>query len=219
MLRYLAHPYELLGVAVAVVLCLYGHNIAQALTARLLGDSTSSRQGFTSLRPGTHLSPYGTVAVALAFFGWGFAATVPMETRFVRRRQRTAAALLAGPLAIFVVLLAAALVYRVASPQGHLHQAAFFAVLSAAGLCIVSLLPFPPLALGRVLSLYAPTTAGWQRARYQLEQTQVGSLIALAVLLLPVLLPGLPDVVGQLSAPLVRGVGHLLAITDLQTLP
>lgn len=212
MLRYLAHPYQLAGVLVVVVLGLFAHNLAQAFTARMLGDLTAARSGWLRVSPGKQLDPLGLVAVALVPFGWGFSAAVPMNTRFLRRRARPVIALLAGPAALFLLLVASVALVRTAGSQRQLSEFALFAANSAAGLCVVSLLPFPPLALGRALALFAPRTIGWQRARYQLEETPTGRLVALGVLLLPIVFAGLPDIVGQLASPLLRHVLDLFAV-------
>jgi len=221
-LHHLSHPYTLLGVLVAVVVGLFGHNLAQAWTARALGDSSAVRNGYGALDPQRHLEPLGVVCVLLVHFGWGFPAPVPLPTRFRRERTRVAVALAAGPVFLLGLTALAVLLLRAArdQPTGHLFEFGAGAALSAAGLFITSCLPVPPCAVGRIVFLYAPYTPGWQQARYRLVETPMGPLIVLAVLLLPVIFTLLPDVVGQLSGPLVRALARaegVLGSRNIQT--
>ena len=218
MLHHLAHPYTLIGVVVAVFVGLLGHNLAQAATARVLGDGTAARQGWLKLSLSRQVNPFGAVAALLVSYGWSFLAPVPMATRFRRERPRTAAALLAGPVFLFLLLVLGLLGLRGATSGGgraHLAEMTGAFAFSVAGLLITSLLPVPPLTGGRLFFLYAPPSPGWQRARQQLEGTQLGVVIALGVLLLPVAFPSFPDVVGQLAEPLWRNLGRALGIAGL----
>lgn len=214
MLRELAHPDYLLGLVLAVLVGLFGHNLAQAWAARALGDPTAAREGF--LRPRwRQLEPLGVVAAALTVGAWGFPSKVPVETRFRRARPRAAAILLAGPVVLVLLTLVGVGVSQAVAPAGlnsgaFAYHAAVAYSTSIGGLTVVSLLPFPPLALGRALWMWAPTTAAWSRARLALEEESIGSIIAFAILLLPVLFTGLPDVVGQLEPTLLRHLDALL---------
>lgn len=213
MLRELAHPDLLLGLVVGVVLGLLGHNLAQAWTARLLRDGQAAREGFLRIS-WRQVEPLGLVAAALTVGAWGIPARVPVETRFRRSRGRAVVILLSGPLVLLLLTAAGIGVTKALEPTALSHQFAFRAAVayctSVAGLTVVSLLPFPPLALGRALWMWAPSTPGWARVRYALEEESVGLLIAFAVLLLPLLFRGLPDVVGQLQPPLLRDLDQLI---------
>ncbi len=209
MLHHLSHPYQLLGVVVAVAVGLFGHNVAQAWAAKLFGLPGPVRAGYGGLTPARQLDPFGVVCSALVHYGWGFPAAVPLIPRFRRERARSAAALVAGPLFLLVLCGGFLLILR-SSTSGHLVEFCAYGAVSAAGLCVTSCLPIPPLSGGWLLFLYAPVSPGWARARYQLTETQAGALIALAILLIPSVFPALPDVVGQLAGPLVRGLASLL---------
>jgi len=213
-LRELAHPDLLLGFVLAVLVGLFGHNLAQAWAARAFGDLAAAREGF--LRPRwRQLEPLGVVAAALTVGAWGFPSKVPVETRFRRSRPRAAVILLAGPVVLVVLTLLGVGVSQAVAPSGlgsgafAYHVAVAYST-SIGGLTVMSLLPFPPLALGRALWMWAPTSPGWSRARLALEEESIGSIIAFAILLLPLLFNGLPDVVGQLEPPLLRHLDALL---------
>lgn len=205
LLRYLAHPYQLLGVVLAVVVGLIGHNLVQAWVADRLGDREPRRRGF--LRPDLHRQAdgIGAIATLVVPFGWGFAAPVPIEARFRRQRMRATIALLAGP-AYLVGLLFGAVAIGLHTNDEHALEITGHAIATLAGLVVLSLIPIPPLAGGRVFFLYAPTSPGWQRARFTLGDTNAGRLVAFGILILPILFPLLPDVVHDLAEPLVRGV-------------
>ncbi|HVV30883.1 MAG TPA: M50 family metallopeptidase [Mycobacteriales bacterium] len=205
MLHYLGDPYELLGVIVASVLCLGGHNLAQVWAARLLGDREPARQGFAQLTSKRHVEPLGVVAFALCHFGWGFAAPVPITVRFRRQRSRAAICLLAGPACLFLLTLLFTW-WATHARSEHWAEFTVYAAMSSAGWFITSCLPIPPATGGRLVFLYAPATPGWQRARYWLTEGQTGALIVLAVLLLPILFNGLPNVVDELARPLLRNL-------------
>jgi len=198
MLRYLTHPYQLLGIALAVFVGLIGQNLVQAWVANAWGDREPRRQGF--LRPdlSKHIDPLGAVACIVVYFGWGFAAPVPIETRFRRQRFRATVALLSGPAFLLALLFAAAWI-ATNTTNGRVYETALYAAASLSGLTVLSLFPIPPLPGGRAYFLYAPVSPGWQRARYHLAEGHLGRLIALGFVLLPILFPLLPDPVRDLA--------------------
>lgn len=214
MLRELAHPDLLIGFVLAVLVGLFGHNLAQAWTARALGDQTAVRAGFARPR-WRQLEPLGVVAAALTVGAWGFPSQVPVEMRFRRSRHRAVAILMSGPLALALLTFVGVAVTKAVVPGVHGSSAFAFHVAvaystSMGGLTVMSLLPFPPLALGRALWMWAPTSPGWSRARLALEEESIGNVVAFAVLLLPLLFNGLPDVVGQLDPPLLQHLDGFL---------
>ena len=209
MLRYVLHGWLLLGFAGSVVIGLSGHDLVQAWGARLLGDSRAVREGFG--RPGrAQIDPLGIVTTVLTYGAFGWAAPVPMEVRFRRQRARASVALLLGPAYLFALALGAAALRARTQIGSDWFEVWDAAVVCCAGLLVLSLAPFPPLALGRVLWMYAPTTPGWQRARYLFEEESIGSLIAFAFLVLPLMFTPLPDVVGTLGGHLVNGLSDLV---------
>jgi Zn-dependent protease len=48
---------------------------------------------------------------------------------------------------------------------------------------VVSLIPLPPLEGGRLLFLFTPKTAGWQKAEYQLAERNIGLILVLVGLI------------------------------------
>lgn len=219
MLYQLRHLGALLGIAVALVVGVLLHDAAQTLTAQAAGDRTPRQQGRLTPRLGPHLDPFGAVAAVL--LGWGWGSAVPMDERWRARRGRLALALAAGPATylLLTVLAALALAPIAASPTQLLTEfpGRFCAALAYTwgALFVVSLLPVPPLDGGRIVLALAPPSVGWQKARYQLEERNIGLIVALVVLLLPLLFPRAPDVVGQLMPALLDGIGSLVGQPSL----
>lgn len=212
MLYHLAHPLTLLGIALALLCGVTAHNLAQVEAARLLGDRTPVQQRFLTLRPTRQFSIYGVIPMLLVSGGWGFAQPVPMTPRYWSRRGRVALALAAGPVAYLVLCLLALMGLKLSLNSISLAQVWAAAAETLAGVFILSLLPVPPLDGGRILFTLVPPSRGWQQARYQLEERNFGLAIALAVVLLPQLFPGLPSIVGQLVTPLLTGLTHLVGL-------
>jgi hypothetical protein len=224
-------PALLLGIIAALYIGVVVGSAATVLTAKVLGDPMGQREHRLSLNPVRHVQIYSAVMMVLGGFGW--AEQVPLNDRWRARRFHVAAAVLARPIAYALLALAAA-----AGAKGVLAHGAFFvapdripeAVVFGdhgrsfpaelllmmsevfAALCVVSLIPVPPTDLGRVIFTLGGNSIGWQKARYQLEERNIGLVIVLAVLLLPIAFTSFPSVVGQLAPELVSGLGRVAGL-------
>jgi Zn-dependent protease len=225
-LFHLAEPAALLGIAIAFVLGVYGHDFAQVLVSWALGDPWAKRAGKLSLKPAAHVGPFSAVSVIVVGVGW--TEPVPMNDRWRRRRFHVAFSVLAGPLAYLLLALASLAGFRglaeratvdfgnrtldvVTSLPFGAEMLGWMAV-TFASLFILSLVPLPPMDGGRILFTLAPTSPGWAKARYNLEERNWGLGIIMAILLLPVLFQGFPSVVGQLVPPLIRGLARVVGL-------
>jgi hypothetical protein len=227
MLFVLDKPALLLAIIAALYIGVVVGGAATVLTARALGDPMGQRSGFLSLNPAKHVQIYSAVSMVLAGYGW--AEQIPLNDRWRARRFHVCAAVLARPVAYAVLSLAAVAgakavnvsTYLVGVDRipkalaGNAHESfpAEFLLMMAlvfAGLCVVSLIPLPPTDLGRVIFTLGGTSMSWQKARYQLEERNLGLGIVLALLLLPILFTGFPSWVGQLSPQLVHGLGAIV---------
>lgn len=220
MLYQLRHVGALLGIVVALLVGLLAHDAAQTVVAGAGGDRTPREQGRLRLPLRHHVDVFGAVAAVIA--GWGWGSPVPLDLRWRARRRRVALALLAGPAAYLVLTVLGVLLVRTVGPEQLLGEfpGRFLAALTWTwgALFIISLLPVPPLDGGRILLVLAPPTPGWQRARFQLEERNVGVALALAVVLLPRLFAGFPGVVEQLMPTLLDGLGAMVGATGLGAL-
>ncbi|MBL7497794.1 M50 family metallopeptidase [Frankia sp. CNm7] len=227
MLFYLAEPAALLGMILALVIGVYAHDTAQIYAAKLVRDPTPRRSGrlSTGLIP-ARVGPFSAVSMLIAGNGW----TEPIRMNEVWRKRRfhVSAALLAGPLAYLLLAFGAiAGVAALSDPVflnvdgrsielgrdgGFPAEMLLMMSFTFASLFILSLIPIPPTDGGRVLFLLGPQSPGWRNASYKLSETHLGIILLLVVLLLPVLFPSLPSIVGQLAPPLVRGLGAIVGL-------
>jgi len=217
-LYQLRHPGTLLGIALALVVGLLLHDLAQTLVARATGDETPTRAGRAAPRLLPHVDPFGAVAAVLV--GWGWGSATPLDERWRARRWRVVLALGAGPATYLLLAFLGALFVRlVVTPDQVLQElpGRFCLALTFtwAALAVVSLLPVPPLDGGRVVLALAPQTLAWQRIRQQLEERNLGTVVALVLVVVPRLFPGFPDVVAQLLSPLLDGLGGLVGVRGL----
>ena len=73
------------------------------------------------------------------------------------------------------------------------------------GIAVLSLVPLPPLDGGRLLFGLAPRTHGWLRAEHQLVERNIGTVVLLALLVIPLggPVPVLPQVLDSLLEPVL----------------
>lgn len=228
MLYLLRRPSELLGAALALIVGITLHSVAQAAAARATGDRMPAASGRLVPDPRRHFDVFGIIVMLLAGVGWN--KPVPFqEPRFRGARTRYVLAILAGPVtnlalgALGLVALRAlgAPIMLTVSPKGLLPFYTFpekllyeFAVVNAA-VGVLTLIPLPPLDGARILWAFAPKSAGWRNARYQLEERNIG--IGLCVLLMVPFFGGeglLMSVVlavsGAFLAPIALALGMLI---------
>ena len=229
MLFVLNKPALLLGIIAALYLGVVLGSCATVLVAKLLGDPMGQRQGKLSLNPVKHVQIYSAVSMVLAGYGW--AEQVPLNDRWRARRFHVVASVLARPITYAILSLGAvagssAISVRtygvvtdripeaVAGTTGHNFAAELLLQMGLvfAALCVISLIPLPPTDLGRVIFTLGGNSIGWQKARYQLEERNIGLAVVLALLLLPIAFTGFPSWVGQLAPQLVNGFGSIFGI-------
>jgi Zn-dependent protease len=224
-LLLLRHPTALLGVALALLVGIVAHSVVQAAVAKALGDRQPAAFGRLNPEPRRHFDPFGVIVMLLAGVGWN--KPVPFtEPRFRGARTRYVLAVLSGPLTNLLLAVAGLIALRAVQPpvllsvnpgasvvRFGLGQAVLleFALVNAA-LGVLTLVPLPPLDGARILWAYAPKTSGWQQARYQLEERNIG--IGICVLLLLPLFGGVGllmnvvlAVTGAFLAPIAQALG------------
>ncbi len=234
MLFVLNKPALLLGMIVGLYIAVVVGSAATVLVAKAFSDPMGQRQGRLTLNPVKHVHIYSAVTMVLGGYGW--AEQVPLNDRWRARRYHVTAAIMARPvtyaLLCFAAVAAAKGVNAAAYGVGvgripeaiavNRMNASVFAVelllqmaVVFAAMCVISLIPFPPTDLGRVIFTLGGNSMGWQKWRYQLEDRNFGLVIVMALLLLPIVFTGFPSVVGQLAPELVRGLGSIAGV-DVQ---
>lgn len=170
----------------ALLLAVTVHELAHALVADRLGDSTARRLGRITLNPLPHIDPLGALAFVLAGFGW--AKPVPVNPQNFRHPVRDMAwVAVAGPVSNFVVAFVALVAVRLLGQVGGafpfvaepLGGVLFWAYVFNLALGIFNLIPLPPLDGGHFLPYLFPR-ASWGFI-HQLEQAGPFLLILLVL--------------------------------------
>lgn len=222
MLYALGQPVSFVLLVLSFVIAVTLHGWVQARAAHRAGDRLPAQEGRLAPDPRRQVDPFGAIAGAISGIGWS--RQVEASTRMPR--GRLAGVLLAGTVANAVVGVAVLAGFRaLGGPavggstlvlqrgvDGDLLLVALYLFgLSNVFVAGLSLVPLPPLPAGRLLFALAPTTPGWQSARYRLVEQNLGVAVLLALLLIPLggpqaLLPSLLDtLLGPLLALLVGG--------------
>lgn len=172
------------------------HELAHAVAAEQLGDSTARNQGRITLNPLAHLDPFGTIMLLVAGFGW--AKPVPVNMNNLRGNPLTGMALiaLAGPVSNIMLAVIAVIPFRMGLlfPE-FTSTAAFLPSISFLLtqfiwinliLAVFNMLPIPPLDGSKILFGLLPYEIG--RKFYWLEQ------YGMMILLVLFIAPGISDV-------------------------
>jgi Zn-dependent protease len=205
MLFLLRSPWLLLGCAVGLLVGIVLRGVVQAYAGRsLLRDRSAFALGRHQPDPRRHVDVFGVVVALLTDppVAWGRPLPFP-EPRFGGRGRYVVVAM-AGPAAQLLLGLALLAGYALAGgPELGLtlalggagqvvadevpitQQLLLGAGVSNLATAVLHLVPLPPLDASRVLFVLAPRSEGWQRARYWLEEQNVG-LALCVVLLIPI---------------------------------
>lgn len=183
--------------AVPVIFGITVHEVAHGWVANRFGDPTARQAGRLTLNPVKHVDPVGTLVVPMLLmlfsnFILGWAKPVPVDARRLRNPRRDMAVVaLAGPGANVLMALFWALVVKLALFYDTLLGSAALPLIymGVAGvfintiLCVLNLLPLPPLDGGRVLTSLVPPS--WTPVMARIEP--FGILIILVLLVTGVL--------------------------------
>jgi Zn-dependent protease len=158
-----------------VVFAITVHEVAHGWAAKKLGDNTAAMLGRLTLNPIKHIDPIGTLLIPglLLLTGTGFifgwAKPVPVDGRnFKNPLHDMAIVAIAGPASNLLMAIAWALIARI----GVIVNTEFVSLplinMGMAGisinlvLCLLNLLPIPPLDGSRVLTGILPHRLAWQ---------------------------------------------------------
>lgn len=202
-------PARIVIWTIPVIFGITVHEVAHGWVANQLGDPTARNAGRLTLNPVRHVDIVGTLLVPLALlllsgFVLGWAKPVPVNAgRLGSPRRDMALVALAGPGSNLLMALAWALVVKLGLVyHTALGGAAILLIfMGVAGifintiLCILNLLPLPPLDGGRVLTSVLP--AAWTPVMARVER--FGLVIILVLLVTGVL--------GRLLRPTLQFIG------------
>lgn len=207
--------FVLLLVATVVALTLHGW-LTAVLCARV-GDRQVVAEGRSQPDPRRQIDPFGAIGALVGGVGWSRAVATPARHR--RGAVMLTTLVPAGVLVVLgIALLAAWHVVSGASlparadvslllrddipfvPAGELALLLSGAAFLVNGL--LSLIPLPPLAGGRLLFALAPRSRGWRQAEHQLAERNIGTVVLLALCLFVTSVPLLPAVLDAIAGPL-----------------
>ena len=202
---------QLLIIAPPLLLALTVHEYAHGLVAFRFGDPTARDAGRLTLNPLKHLDPLGTIAFFFIKFGW--AKPVPVNPNYFRNPKKDMLwVALAGPASNLLLAMAFALLAKamrlVATflPYSTTAEAILLPVnaMLIAGvwinlvLCVINLMPIPPLDGGRIVTGLLPD----RLAVVYLQLERYGFIILLAL--------ALSGVLGKVVLPIIRFANALL---------
>ncbi|MFZ2726060.1 MAG: site-2 protease family protein [Methylococcaceae bacterium] len=158
-----------------VVFAITVHEVAHGWVAKKLGDNTASMLGRLTLNPIKHIDPIGTLLIPglLLLTGTGFifgwAKPVPVDGRnFKKPLHDMALVAIAGPASNLLMAIAWALIARLGVIANSEFVSPPLINMGMAGisinlvLCLLNLLPIPPLDGSRVLTGLLPSRLAWQ---------------------------------------------------------
>lgn len=183
--------------ALPLIFAITLHEAAHGYVAHRLGDSTAYLMGRVSLNPAKHIDPVGTIALPLLMlviskgaFVFGFAKPVPVNFNHLKQPRRDAALVaLAGPAANVLMaclwgsIAKLALVTHSTAPMIRAVQIFFiysgaYGILINCLLCVLNLIPLPPLDGSRILASLLPV----RTANHYLKIEPYGVWILLAII-------------------------------------
>jgi Zn-dependent protease len=219
----LGQPVDFVLLVASFVVAVTLHGWVQARAAARAGDRTPGQEGRLGPDPRRQVDPFGAIAGAISGIGWS-RQVLPTGRQ---PRGRLVAVLLAGTVLNALLGIAALIGFRLlggAAAGGStlvlqrgvgdgdlLLVAVYLFGLMNVFVAALSLVPLPPLPGGTLLFALAPSSSGWQKARYRLVEQNIGVAVLLALLLIPLggpqaLLPTVLDsLLGPALSPLLGG--------------
>src|SRR5215510_3356450 len=159
--------YDLVLLAIPVIVAITFHEAAHGYVALHFGDSTAKDEGRVTLNPLKHVDPFGTVLLpALLYltagFLFGYAKPVPVKFGQLRNpRWDMIWVAIAGPAMNIALAVISAILLRIVLTQGQTIESPLVQVLTSsvqlnAILAVFNMLPLPPLDGSKVIAPFLP---------------------------------------------------------------
>ncbi len=202
--------------AIPLIFAITLHEASHAYAARYFGDSTAYMLGRMTLNPIKHIDPVWTILVPIVTllvspFVFGAAKPVPVNFGALRNPKRDMIwVAAAGPLANLAMMVAWAIIAKIAIVLGGAGPMYFLALVGEAGvfvnalLMVFNLFPLLPLDGGRILMGLLPN-----KLAYAFSRTEPYGMLILVALLVT-------GIVGKFMGPLLEfSMNSIYAIIGL----
>lgn len=190
---------EAIGIIIALLIAIIGHEIMHGLVAHKFGDNTAKDLGRLSPNPIVHIDPVGSILLPVMLFlahspfllGW--AKPVPINMRTVIANRGTNGAImvtLAGITYNFTLAIIFAIAYHIygepnSGVETFVHNLLFQLVLINTVLGFFNLWPIPPLDGSQALKYFA-IGKGWRGVVLWLDKVYpYGMFILIAIIATP----------------------------------
>ena len=199
---------------IPIIFAITLHEVAHGWVAYRLGDPTAKLQKRLSLNPLRHIDLLGTLIIPIGLllttgFVFGWAKPVPVNwSNLHNPRRDTALVAIAGPLTnlLMAIFWALALRYSFMLSLQNIAAGTVLLYMSNIGvsinilLCVLNLIPIPPLDGSRVLASFLPA-----RGQYLLHRIEPFGFFILLILLVSGLL-------GSFLYPAVQGLKSFIRV-------
>ena len=214
--------YDILLLAIPVIIAITFHEAAHGYVALHFGDSTAKDAGRVTLNPLKHVDPFGTILLpALLYFTagflFGYAKPVPVKFGQLRNpRWDMIWVAIAGPAMNIALAIVSAILLRIVITQGLPEDSPIVQVLVSsvqlnAILAVFNMLPMPPLDGSKVVAPFLPISL----ARPYLALEGLGMIILLLLIFVAPMLAQRSGIDFDVMGPLVLDPAQAVVRTIL----
>ena len=214
--------YDILLLAIPVIVAITFHEAAHGYVALHFGDSTAKDAGRVTLNPLKHVDPFGTILLPAvlyftAGFLFGYAKPVPVKFGQLRNpRWDMIWVAIAGPAMNIALAIVSAILLRIVLTQGLTEDSPVIQVLVSsvqlnAILAVFNMLPMPPLDGSKVVAPFLPISL----ARPYLALEGLGMIILLLLIFVAPMLAQRSGVDFDVMGPLVLDPAQAVVRTIL----